>query len=182
VRTYQQIQRHLRIVGIDELKVAIDECEGAVRWWDAVMLWCAATTLTPTKAGEELKRTMAAISNLPDETDKMGSLDSKVSSLLMVVQEGACECVYIFTYLLVSIVCRAHLSVSYLTTGGYVFGSPEHEQMFHKIARVAGCKIEVQCKGGVRADSMSSLIVAAGKRCCSLGVGFENMRRSWVMK
>ena len=47
---------------------------------------------------------------------------------------------------------------------------------------VANCKIEVQCKGGVRADSMSSLIVTAGERCSSLGVGFENMRRSWVMK
>jgi hypothetical protein len=47
---------------------------------------------------------------------------------------------------------------------------------------VAGCKIEAQCKGGVRADSMSSLIVAAGERCGSLGVEFENMMRSWVMK
>ena len=27
---------------------------------------------------------------------------------------------------------------------------------------------------------MSSLIVAAGERCGSLGVGFENMMRSWV--
>jgi len=34
----------------------------------------------------------------------------------------------------------------------------------------------------VRADSISSLIVAAEKRCGSLGVGFENMRRSWVTK
>jgi len=32
----------------------------------------------------------------------------------------------------------------------------------------AGCKIEAQCKGGVRANSMSSLIVAAGERCGSL--------------
>jgi len=29
----------------------------------------------------------------------------------------------------------------------------------------AGCNIEAQCKGGVRADSMSLLIVAAGERC-----------------
>jgi len=35
---------------------------------------------------------------------------------------------------------------------------------------VAGCKIEVQCKGGVRADSVSSLIVAARERCGLLGV------------
>ena len=42
--------------------------------------------------------------------------------------------------------------------------------------------MEAQCKGGVRADSMSSLIVAAGERCGLLGVGFENMMRSWVMK
>jgi len=47
---------------------------------------------------------------------------------------------------------------------------------------VAGCKIEAQCKGGVRADSMSSLIDAAGERRGSLGLGFENMMRSWVMK
>jgi len=32
----------------------------------------------------------------------------------------------------------------------------------------------------VRADSVSSLIVAAGERCGLLGVGFENMMRSWV--
>ena len=37
---------------------------------------------------------------------------------------------------------------------------------------VAGCKIEAQCKGGVRAASMSSLIVAAEGRRGSLGVGF----------
>ena len=45
-----------------------------------------------------------------------------------------------------------------------------------------GCKIEVQCKGGVRADGVASLIVAEGERRGSLGVGFENMMRSWVMK
>jgi len=43
-----------------------------------------------------------------------------------------------------------------------------------------GCKTEAQCKGGVGAYS-SSLVVAAGERRGSLGVGFENMRRSWVM-
>jgi len=42
--------------------------------------------------------------------------------------------------------------------------------------------MEAQCKGGVRADSMSSLIVAAGERRGLLVVGFENMMRSWVMK
>jgi len=47
---------------------------------------------------------------------------------------------------------------------------------------VAGCKIEAQCKGGVKADSISSLIVAAGERRGSLGAGFENMMRSWVME
>jgi len=36
--------------------------------------------------------------------------------------------------------------------------------------------------GGVRADSMSLLIVAAGERRGSLGVRFEMMMRSWVMK
>jgi len=41
--------------------------------------------------------------------------------------------------------------------------------------------MEAQCKGGVRADSMSSLIVAEERRS-SLGVGFENMMRSWVTK
>jgi len=43
-------------------------------------------------------------------------------------------------------------------------------------------KTEVQCKGGVGADSMSSLIVAAGERRGWLRVGFENMKRSRVMK
>ena len=46
----------------------------------------------------------------------------------------------------------------------------------------AGCKMEAQCKGGVRADGVSSLIVTAGERGCLLRVGFENMVRSWVMK
>jgi len=43
--------------------------------------------------------------------------------------------------------------------------------------------MKAQCKGGVIAGSrrMSSLIVAAGERRGSLGVGFENMMRSWVM-
>jgi len=43
-------------------------------------------------------------------------------------------------------------------------------------------QIKAQCKGGVRADGVASLIVAAGERCGSLGVKFENMMRSWVMK
>jgi len=47
---------------------------------------------------------------------------------------------------------------------------------------VVDCKIEAQCKGGVRADGVASLIVAAGERHCSLVVGFENMMHSWVMK
>ena len=42
--------------------------------------------------------------------------------------------------------------------------------------------MEAQCKGGERADGMSSLIVAAGERRGLLGVGFENMMRSWFMK
>jgi len=47
---------------------------------------------------------------------------------------------------------------------------------------VVDCEIEAQCKGGVRAHGVTSLIVAAGERRRSLGVGFENMMRSWVMK
>ena len=43
-------------------------------------------------------------------------------------------------------------------------------------------KIEAQCKDRVRADGVTSLIVAAGERRSSLGVGSENMMRSWVMK
>jgi len=43
--------------------------------------------------------------------------------------------------------------------------------------------MEAHCKGGVRADGVSSLIVAVGERRCGLlGVGFENMMRSWVIK
>jgi len=47
---------------------------------------------------------------------------------------------------------------------------------------VAGCKIEVQCKGEVRADSVSSLIVAGKRGAARSGVGFENMVHFWVMK
>jgi len=46
----------------------------------------------------------------------------------------------------------------------------------------AGCKMEAQCKGGVRADGVSSLIVAASERRGLLGVGLENMKRSWVIE
>ena len=41
--------------------------------------------------------------------------------------------------------------------------------------------MEAQCKDRVRADGVSSLIVVTGERCGLLGVGFENMIRSWVM-
>ena len=41
--------------------------------------------------------------------------------------------------------------------------------------------MEAQCKGGVRNDVVAS-IVAAGERHSLLGVGFENIMRSWVMK
>ena len=34
----------------------------------------------------------------------------------------------------------------------------------------------------MRADGVSSLIVTAGERRGLLGVGFENMMRSWVIK
>jgi len=40
----------------------------------------------------------------------------------------------------------------------------------------------VQCQGGVRADGVALLVVAAGERRGLLGVGIENMMRSWVMK
>ena len=42
--------------------------------------------------------------------------------------------------------------------------------------------MEAQCRDGVRDDGVASLIVAAGERLGLLGVGFENMMRSWVMK
>ena len=42
--------------------------------------------------------------------------------------------------------------------------------------------MEAQCKDRVRDDGVGSHIVAAGERRGSLGVGFENMMRSWVMK
>ena len=42
--------------------------------------------------------------------------------------------------------------------------------------------MEVHCEDGVRADGVASLIVAAGERRGSLGVGVENMMRAWVMK
>ena len=37
--------------------------------------------------------------------------------------------------------------------------------------------MEARCKGGVRADGVSALIVAAGERRGVLGVGIENMMR-----
>ena len=42
--------------------------------------------------------------------------------------------------------------------------------------------MKAHCKDGVRDDGVASLIVAAGERRGSLGVGFENMMRSWVKK
>jgi len=42
--------------------------------------------------------------------------------------------------------------------------------------------MEAQCKDRVRDDGVASLIVTAGERRGSLGVGFENMMLSWVMK
>ena len=42
--------------------------------------------------------------------------------------------------------------------------------------------MEAQCKDGVRDDGVASLIVVVGERRGLLGVGFENMMRSWVMK
>jgi len=41
--------------------------------------------------------------------------------------------------------------------------------------------MEAQCKDGVRNDVVAS-IIAVGERRGSLGVGFENMMCSWVMK
>jgi len=44
--------------------------------------------------------------------------------------------------------------------------------------------MQAQCNGGVRADDVASLIVAAAakERCGLLGLGFEDMMRFWVMK
>jgi len=42
--------------------------------------------------------------------------------------------------------------------------------------------MEAQCEDAVRADGVTSLIVAAGERRGLLGVGCENMIRSWDMK
>ena len=42
--------------------------------------------------------------------------------------------------------------------------------------------MEAQRKDRVRDDGAASLIVAARERRGSLGMGFENMMRSWVMK
>ena len=39
----------------------------------------------------------------------------------------------------------------------------------------------VSMEDGVRDDGVVSLIVAAGERHGLLGVGFENMMRSWVV-
>ena len=42
--------------------------------------------------------------------------------------------------------------------------------------------MEAQCKERVRTNGVTSLIVAVGERRGLLGVGFEDMMRSWVMK
>jgi len=41
--------------------------------------------------------------------------------------------------------------------------------------------MEEKCKDRVKENGVTSLIVAAGERCSSLGVGFENMMHSWVI-
>ena len=50
------------------------------------------------------------------------------------------------------------------------------EMVFNERGRVAP-----QCKGRVEVDNMSLFTIAAGERCGSLKVGFNNMKRSWVM-
>jgi len=42
--------------------------------------------------------------------------------------------------------------------------------------------MEAQCKDGVRDDDVASLIFAAREGRGLLGMGFEDMMRSWVMK
>ena len=42
--------------------------------------------------------------------------------------------------------------------------------------------MEAQCRDGVRDDGVVSLMDAARERRALLGVGFENMMRSWVRK
>jgi len=46
---------------------------------------------------------------------------------------------------------------------------------------VANYKIQTKCKGGVGANSISSLTIAAEERRDSLGLGFKIIGRSWVM-
>ena len=54
----------------------------------------------------------------------------------------------------------------------FIYFLVKHKSKATTSGRLAGCQIESQCKDGVRADSMSSLIIAAGERCGLLGVGF----------
>ena len=42
--------------------------------------------------------------------------------------------------------------------------------------------MQAQCRDGVRDDGVASFIVAARERRGSLGVEFENMMSSWVIK
>ena len=76
-----------------------------------------------------------------------------------------CICIYIYIFIYIYIYISRHILL-----------------FFFPSFFLTGCKIQAQHKGGVRADSMSSLVVATRERHGSLGVGFENMRRSLVMK
>ena len=87
----------VRGIGLDEVKAVIDECERAGYWWQAAQLWWAAGTLRSQRAGAEMKRGWAAIKNLSEETEESLALESKILTLLVGVQKGACASFSVIT-------------------------------------------------------------------------------------
>ena len=87
----------VRGIGLEDLQSAIEQCEGAGCWFEASKLWYAASIANGMGSGELLKRGLAAIGNLSDETAETRALESKILSKLLVVVHG-----------------------------GFAFGSPEH--------------------------------------------------------
>jgi len=84
-------------IGFEKLKKAIDTCEGGGFWFEAAQLWAAASTLHASRRGAELKRAWVAISHVQPETGQSRALEAHVLKLL-----------------------------TWVTEGGYTWGSPEH--------------------------------------------------------
>ena len=98
--------RAVKGIGMEEIKAAIEECENAGCWWEAALLWFAATTQSASTSGKELIRASSAISHVPETTESK-ALESKILTMLLYVGEGVCSHIYASLMTLVSIVSFA---------------------------------------------------------------------------